>query len=62
MTEAARTAGEAWDADAAVEQLYAAHYTSLVRLAILLVVDRATAEDVVQDCFVAMHDRWRRLA
>ena len=61
MTEAEPTAGEAWDADAAVEQLYAAHYRSLVRLAVLLVADQATAEDVVQDCFVAMHDRWRRL-
>ena len=61
MTEAALPAGSAWDADTAVEQLYAAHYTSLVRLAVLLVGDRATAEDVVQDCFVAMHGRWRRL-
>ncbi len=61
MTEAPRSAGSAWDADTAVEQLYAAHYASLVRLAVLLVGDRAAAEDVVQDCFVAMHGRWRRL-
>ncbi len=61
MTQTPRSAGSAWDADAAVEQLYAAHYTSLVRLAVLLVADRATAEDVVQDCFVAMHGHWRRL-
>jgi RNA polymerase sigma-70 factor (sigma-E family) len=41
--------------------LYAAHYHSLVRLAVLLVHDSATAEEVVQDSFVAMHAHWRRL-
>lgn len=50
-----------WDADAAVEELYAAHYRWLVRLAVLLVRDVETAEEVVQDSFVAMHGRWRRL-
>ena len=50
-----------WDADAAVEELYAAHYRRLVRLAVLLVRDVETAEEVVQDSFVAMHGRWRRL-
>ena len=33
--------------------LYTAHYPSLVRLAVLLVRDLATAEEVVQDSFVA---------
>ncbi|HET7689711.1 MAG TPA: SigE family RNA polymerase sigma factor [Nocardioidaceae bacterium] len=50
-----------WDADEAVEQLYAAHYRQLVRLSVLLVRDRETAEEVVQDAFVAMHGRWRSL-
>jgi len=50
-----------WDADAAVEELYAAHYRRLVRLAVLLVRDVETAEEVVQDAFVAMHGRWGRL-
>jgi RNA polymerase sigma-70 factor (sigma-E family) len=50
-----------WDADAAVEELYAAHYRRLVRLSVLLVRDLETAEEVVQDSFVAMHGRWRRL-
>ncbi|GAA3755336.1 SigE family RNA polymerase sigma factor [Spinactinospora alkalitolerans] len=50
-----------WDADQAVTQLYAAHYRPLVRLATLLVRDFATAEEVVQDAFVAMHGAWRRL-
>ena len=49
------------DADRAVTVLYAAHYRSLVRLAALLLRDVATAEEVVQDSFVAMHDGWRRL-
>ena len=49
------------DADSAVEQLYAAHWRSLVRLSVLLVRDVETAEEVVQDAFVAMHGRWRRL-
>lgn len=51
----------AWDADQAVTALYGAHYRSLVRLAALLVRDIATAEEVVQDAFVAMHGAWRRL-
>lgn len=52
---------ETWDADAAVEQLYAAHWRSLVRLAVLLLRDQGAAEEVVQDAFVAMHGRWSRL-
>jgi RNA polymerase sigma-70 factor (sigma-E family) len=51
----------AWDADQAVTALYSAHFRSLVRLAALLVRDVATAEEVVQDAFVAMHGAWRRL-
>ena len=50
-----------WDADRAVTALYSEHYRSLVRLAALLVRDVATAEEVVQDSFVAMHGGWRRL-
>lgn len=51
----------AWSADEALEQLYAAHWRRLVRLSVLLVRDRATAEEVVQDAFVAVHARWGRL-
>jgi RNA polymerase sigma-70 factor (sigma-E family) len=50
-----------WDADTAVDELYAAHYRRLVRLSVLLVRDVETAEEVVQDSFVAMHGRWRTL-
>jgi RNA polymerase sigma-70 factor (sigma-E family) len=50
-----------WDADDAVTQLYVAHYSSLVRLAALLVRHSGEAEEIVQDSFVAMHGRWHRL-
>ena len=50
-----------WSADRAVTELYSLHYRALVRLAALLVRDTGTAEEVVQDAFVAMHDGWQRL-
>ena len=40
-------------ADRAVTVLYQSHYVALVREATLLVGDFATAEDVVQDSFIA---------
>ncbi|TDD67139.1 SigE family RNA polymerase sigma factor [Actinomadura darangshiensis] len=55
------TAIESRDADHAVTLLYASQYRSLVRLAAMLVRDAGTAEEVVQDAFVAMHGGWRRL-
>jgi RNA polymerase sigma-70 factor (sigma-E family) len=50
-----------WDVDRAVSALYQQHYRSLVRLAALLVRDVGTAEEVVQDSFVAMHGGWGRI-
>ena len=47
-------------ADALVHELYAGHYRRLVRLAVLLVRDVESAEEVVQDAFVAMHGRTLR--
>lgn len=41
--------------------LYHAHRLSMVRLAILLVDDLGSAEEVVQDAFAALHQRWDRL-
>ncbi|GGP84602.1 permease-like cell division protein FtsX [Streptosporangium pseudovulgare] len=38
---------------------YRDHRLSLVRLAVLLVGDRETAEDVVQDVFARLHGTWR---
>ena len=48
-------------ADEAVVELYRAHYAGLVRLSAMLVGDVGTAEEVVQDAFVAMHGSWGRL-
>lgn len=38
-----------------IPALYEAHWRSLVRLAVLLVDDVSSAEDVVQDAFIALH-------
>jgi RNA polymerase sigma-70 factor (sigma-E family) len=51
----------AWDAADVVTEIYHGHYNQLVRLAVLLVHDVQTAEEVVQDAFEAMHLAWRRL-
>jgi DNA-directed RNA polymerase specialized sigma24 family protein len=45
----------------AVAALYQLHYPSLVRLAALLVPDPATAEDIVQEAFAALHGEWPML-
>ncbi len=44
-----------------VTELFQAHHLELVRLAVLMVGDLATAEDVVQDAFEQLHRRWRTL-
>jgi RNA polymerase sigma-70 factor (sigma-E family) len=49
------------DADEAIAELYAAHWTGLVRLAWLLLRDDLAAEEVVQDAFIAVHRRWDSL-
>jgi RNA polymerase sigma-70 factor (sigma-E family) len=51
----------AWNASDAVTEIYKAHYNQLVRLAVMLVHDVQTAEEVVQDAFEAMHLASRRL-
>ena len=58
---AAGTERAEWSPDLAVVELYTEHYRSLVRLAALLVRDTPTAEEVVQDSFIAMHGGWERL-
>ena len=62
LTEAVYApASRGWDASNVVTELYTAHYNQLVRLAVMLVHDVQTAEEVVQDAFEAMHLAWRRL-
>jgi len=51
----------ALERDDAVAALFRLHHRRLVGLARLLVGDRASAEDVVQDAFVALYKRWRWL-
>jgi RNA polymerase sigma-70 factor (sigma-E family) len=50
-----------WAAADVVTEIYFGHYHALVRLAVLLVHDVQTAEEVVQDAFEAMHLASRRL-
>lgn len=44
-----------------LEDLYRQQRTRMVRLAVLLVDDPATAEDVVQEAFTGLHQHWSRL-
>jgi RNA polymerase sigma-70 factor (sigma-E family) len=59
-----RDANATTDADvqAAVAALYRAQAVGLIRLAYLMLGDRAAAEDVVQDAFFGLYRRWDRLA
>jgi RNA polymerase sigma-70 factor (sigma-E family) len=54
-------AASTWGADEAVTHLFASHYRPLVRLAALLLRDGGAAEEIAQDAFVALHQRWSRL-
>jgi RNA polymerase sigma-70 factor (sigma-E family) len=46
----------------AVAALYQDHAVSLIRLAYLMLGDRAAAEDAVQDAFFGLYRHWDRLA
>jgi RNA polymerase sigma-70 factor (sigma-E family) len=46
------------DAPAAVTRLYRQHWVGLVRLAVLMVDDRQSAEDLVQEAFAELYRRW----
>jgi RNA polymerase sigma factor (sigma-70 family) len=48
------------DSDDALAGLYQQHYSSLVRLAALLVGDPASAEEIVQDSFIALYRARRK--
>lgn len=49
------------DAAGPVTALFREHHLELVRLALLMVGDLATAEDVVQDVFERLHGHWQGL-
>lgn len=57
LADDGRTAG----LNAALTELYTAQYQPLVRLASMLVRDTGTAEEVVQDAFVALYCGWSGL-
>jgi len=52
----------AWTAERHVTALYQAHALSLARLALVMLSDPSAAEDVVQDAFLGLYQRWDRLA
>ena len=45
-----------------VAALFCEHHGELVRLALLLVGNLPTAEDVVQDVYASLHTRWTPIA
>jgi RNA polymerase sigma-70 factor (sigma-E family) len=57
MSTPGRGQGHA-DRALSVAELFRDHHLELVRLALVMVGDLATAEDVVQDCFERLHRRW----
>ena len=59
MTELRRALPET--ARQQVTALYQAHALGLVRLAVLMVGDQPTAEDVVQEAFLGLYRRWSAL-
>jgi RNA polymerase sigma-70 factor (sigma-E family) len=46
---------------AAVDDLFRRHAVGLVRFAVMLVGDQATAEDVVQEAFLGLYRAWDRV-
>jgi len=56
-----RTSAAAELSTAAISALFRQHHGELVRLAVLMVGDQPTAEDVVQDVYASVYARWSRL-
>ena len=54
-------AADAEELSRTVAAIYQEHYQPLVRLAVLLVSDLATAEEIVQEAFADLHGTWRAL-
>lgn len=49
------------DRDEMLDVLFRTHCAALVRLAVVLLGDRAEAEEAVQDAFVSLHRNWSQL-
>jgi RNA polymerase sigma-70 factor (sigma-E family) len=60
---AAEPAEPAWARSAAegIDAVYREHAIGLTRFALMLVGDQSTAEDVVQEAFLALYRGWHRL-
>jgi RNA polymerase sigma-70 factor (sigma-E family) len=58
----AKTRALATEADSRVAELYREHGLPMVRTALMLVGDKPTAEDVVQDAFIGLYRAWSRLS
>jgi DNA-directed RNA polymerase specialized sigma24 family protein len=50
------------DADELVTALYRQHATDLIRCAVVMLGDRAMAEEVVQEAFCGLFRRWATLS
>jgi len=61
VTDRSRADGSRLDADEGIEQLYLVHWDRMVRLSVLLVRDQGVAEEIAQDAYIAVHQRWDRL-
>ncbi len=61
MARIGKDRDEARHATVAVTDLFREHHLDLVRLALAMTGDLATAEDVVQDAFERLHRGWPRL-
>ncbi len=61
MARIGKTGDEARHATVAVTDLFREHHLQLVRLALAMTGDLATAEDVVQDAFERLHSGWHGL-
>ncbi len=57
----ARRAADAEPALTVLTEIYGSQYRSLVRMSAMLLGDVGTAEEVVQDSFIAVHTNWHGL-
>jgi RNA polymerase sigma-70 factor (sigma-E family) len=48
------------EAEPTFDELFESHYRSALRLAVLLVGDQPTAEDIVAEAYVRVYVQWRR--
>jgi RNA polymerase sigma-70 factor (sigma-E family) len=60
-TYRAGTGSQPESAGQAIEELFRLHAVGLVRLALMLVGDQTTAEDVVQEAFIGLYKGWHRI-